>query len=110
MKSIILGGLLALAACAPSAPLGNNTVVHEQVGLGVELAYQAAGNAVLVGLRSGVIPASAKPCINALDRRAFAAVSTVRVAYDAGNAATIDPRALASAKAAVNDFLTQKGC
>lgn len=110
MRILILTAAAALAACTPSAPIADNTVVDEQVGLAVELAYQAAGTAVLTAQRAGVIPASARPCIAALDRRAYGAVRVVRAAHDAGNGAALDPAALATARAAVSDLLTQKGC
>ncbi len=113
MKRWILASLaLALSSCAapmavPATPsaIANTTTLDESAALGVELAYQAAGTAVLTANRAGLIPASLQPRLAAADRRAYAAVQAVRVAYDAGNAASY-ATALSTARCAVTDLLT----
>lgn len=113
MKRLILAGLaLALSACAtlppvPTSPaaIADRTPLDEQAALAVELAYQAAGTAVLTANRAGAVPAALKPRIAAADRKAFAAVQAVRAAYAAGNAPSY-AAALVSARAAVADLLT----
>lgn len=115
MKRMILASLaLTLSACVtptlPASPavVADRTVLDEQAGLAIELAYEAAGTAVLTANRAGLIPATLKPRIAAADRKAFAAVQAVRAAYDAGNA-TSYATALTIARGAVTDLLTAIG-
>lgn len=113
MKRLLVASLaLALSACAtlptslPTNPaaVADTTKLDEQAALSVELAYQAAAQAVLVANRAGVIPASAKPAVAAADRGAYAAVQAVRAAYDIGNADDY-ATAVRTARAAIANLL-----
>lgn len=114
-KLLMAALLIALPACTmplasvpPPATIADQTILDEQTGLSVELAYQAAATAVKTADQAGIIPAAAKLRIAAADRRAYAAVRAVRGAYDAQNAASY-ATALPIARAAVADLLSSIG-
>lgn len=120
MRKLLLAVALAcapaLAGCSttglpsvPTAPaqVADRTVLDEQVGAGVELAYQAFRTALEVATDAGLIRGARATQVAALDNRAYTAVQAVRAAYRAGNAngyaaAATDARAaIAAALAAV---------
>lgn len=115
MRKLLLAAVLAcapaLAGCStmglpsvPTAPaqVAERTVLDEQVGAGVELAYKAFRTALEVATDAGIIRGARATQVAALDNRAFAAVQAVRAAYRAGNAtgyanAAIEARAAITA-------------
>lgn len=85
-----------LAACTttgglapPPAPatVANATILDEQVGQGVELAYAAFRTALEFAVDTGRLKGAAATRAAALDNRAFAATQAVQAAYRAGNSA-----------------------
>ena len=96
---LIAAASLSLASCAPMlaamgglppspAAAADQTRLDEQAALSVELAYQAANQAVSFAVDLGFIRGERATRLAAIDRRAYRAVLTARVAYDAGNAAS----------------------
>lgn len=119
-RMMIMLGALALSACTagtapplgiPAAPVqvADQTRLDEQTALAVELAYTGAATAATTARRARLISDAAWPCVQRLDRDAYAVVLGVRRAYDAGNATSYTQAAI-SARAAVAAFLTRKGC
>jgi hypothetical protein len=103
---------LGLAACGPlnslppaPAALADKTLLDEQSALSVELAYQAEALTLRTALRSGLLTGDAATRAAALDNRAYAAVTAVRAAYDAGNASGY-AEALLNARQAIAATLT----
>ena len=94
MRRLFLAAMLAcapmLASCGvmttpPPATVANATVLDEQVGQGVELAYAAFRIALEVAVDTGRLKGAAATRAAALDNRAFAATQAVQAAYRAGN-------------------------
>lgn len=118
MKRLFMVAALALAACAtpgpfpglPGAPadVANQIKLDEQGALGAELAYKAARIAVELAVDSGVLKGERADRFATLDRRAFAAVKAVRVAYAAGNASNYKATA-EIARGAIADLLALAG-
>ena len=115
MRKLILAALapIALAGCTtlpppPSAPVAvaDQTVIDEQVGLTITLAYTAAAKAAALAIETGFVsdPATIRT-IGVASDRAFAAVEAVEAAYSAGNAKTY-AAALTDARLAVAGLLT----
>lgn len=101
MRKLLLAAALAcapaLSACStlglpniPTAPaqVADRTVLDEQVGAGVELAYKAFRTALEVATDAGLIRGATATRVAALDNKAFAATQAVQRAYKAGNAAS----------------------
>lgn len=118
MRKLLLAVALAcapaLAGCStmglpdvPTAPaqVADSTVLDEQVGSGVELAYRGFRTALEVATDAGLIRGARATQVAALDNRAYAAVQAVRAAYRAGNA-TAYTRAAMEARAAIAAALT----
>src|SRR4051812_15609051 len=95
MRSIIpaIALCLCLSGCATAAtPLGTfptqlpeNFIQDDQLGISVELAYQAASLAERTAIKAGfVTPARARALI-ALDNQAYLGVCAYRTAYDVAN-------------------------
>lgn len=99
MRKLLFAAALAcapaLTACAPMAALGgipaspatvaNTTVLDEQVGQGVELAYAAFRTGLEIAVDAGRLKGAAATRAAVLDNRAFAATQAVQAAYRAGN-------------------------
>lgn len=99
---------LALAACGvldprPAGPVvvADQTVLDERAAVGVELAYKATALTLETAVDAGLLYGEAATKAAELDRKAYAAVTAARKAYEAGNAATYD-QAVADAYAAVS--------
>lgn len=104
--SFTLGGCASVLApvSSPSA-VADRTVIDEQVGLAVTLAYTAAARSAALAIRVGAVKdAAAIKRIGALDSRAFLAVQGVRSAYLSGNSSNYAD-ALGSANVAVGQLL-----
>jgi len=97
MKSIALFAALALSACAsplasvpgiPAAPVvvADQTVLDEQAGAAVELAYKAFRTGLELATDAGKLRGANATKAAALDNRAYVAVQAVRAAYRTGNA------------------------
>lgn len=103
----------ALSSCAGQltapAEVAARTSIDEQAALAVELAYQAAAQAVLTADAAGLVQSTTRPCVRKLDQQAYEAVQAVRSGYSAVNAGT-PAEALANARTSVMNFLTRKGC
>lgn len=112
MRKFYLALALAYAPLAagcstiPTAPvdLADQTVLDEQAGAGVELAYKAFRTALELAVDAGVLKGDAATKAAALDNRAYGAVLVVRKAYAAGNA-TDYYAATTTARAAITDAL-----
>lgn len=111
MKHIILALALTLAlpACTtvPAGPgaVAETTVLDEQVAVSVELAYKAARLALETGVDAGLIKGTRATQVAELDNRAYIAVTAVRSAYRAGNAAAYTTAAV-EAQIAVSAMLS----
>ena len=93
MKHAIIAAALALGACTGSqvvspGQVATATKLDEQAGLSITLAYQAANRLGLLAIRSGVARGDTALRIKMLDAQAFGWVQRVRVAYEAGDAAS----------------------
>jgi hypothetical protein len=87
--------IAAIALCLPSAScaqfpssvgsIGQNTKVDEQVGISVELAYQAASLAERTAVKARLVTPSEAAQLLPLDQQAYRAVCFTRTAYDAAN-------------------------
>jgi hypothetical protein len=94
MKRILTFLVCALlAGCAnvagePPAPaqVAARTTLDEQAAIGVENAYQASAELILVAEQSGLLNAESRARLRQMDGQAHAAVLLVRRAYEAGNA------------------------
>ena len=98
---------MPLASCATiPAPgqVADQTTLDERAALGVELTYRGARMLAEAGVDAGLIRGERATQIAALDQRAYAAVSAVRSAYEAGNAVSYASAAIA-AEEAVAAFL-----
>jgi hypothetical protein len=95
----LLAACLALAAtaCTPlvnavtggPGTVANKTVLDEQVGLTLTLAYTAASRAAGLAISTGLVKDHATIVrIGQLDSKAYAAVQAVRAAYVAANSAS----------------------
>lgn len=102
--ALSLPGCAGLAALTSPATVANQTVLDEQGAIGVELAYKASRTAMEVAVDAGLLKGERAAKAAALDNQAFAAVTTVRAAYRAGNAGNYGV-ALAEARAAVTNML-----
>lgn len=116
MKAFLLAPMLALSlsACAglgalmsppPPATVANQTILDEQGAMSVELAYKAARTAMEVAVDAGLLNGEKATTAAAIDNRAYAAVTGVRAAYRAGNAASYQS-ALGEARTLVSEMLT----
>jgi len=105
-----LAAILSLSACGPLSALtapatyANATVLDEKLAIGVELAYQAAAQAVLAVNDVRPFSPALKARIQAADRKAYEAVVSVRAAYRAGNAPSYS-MAAAEAQSAISALL-----
>lgn len=107
--SLSLTGCQGLGALmAPPAVTANQTVLDEQGAIGVELAYKAARLAMETVVDAGFLKGERATRAMAADNAAFAAVTTVRAAYRAGNAQSYGI-AMAEARAAVTSMLAAIG-
>lgn len=111
MRKLILSAVLAcapLAACELPPPVpasvANSTLLDEQVGQGVELAYAAFRSALELAVDTGRLKGTAASRAAELDNRAYAAVNAVRAAYRTGNA-TSYAAAARDARLAITDAL-----
>lgn len=111
MKRLIpLVLVLALPGCSlgalmqPPATHANATVLDEKLAIGVELAYQAAAQAILAVNDVRPFSPALKARIQAADRKAYEAVVAVRAAYRAGNASSYS-MAAAEAQSAIAALL-----
>lgn len=103
--------MVPLTACAtlgiPSSPsvLADGTKMDEQAGIALNLAYTAAAKGAALAIRTGIVsdPATIKR-IGELNRFAFAKLTALNAAYNAGNASSYLV-ALSEAKVAVNAFV-----
>lgn len=88
---------IALAGCTgmglpnsiPAAPveIADQTVLDEQIGITVTLAYTASAKMAALLIRTGAIKDTATiRAIGVANERGITAVEAVRAAYDAGNA------------------------
>jgi hypothetical protein len=115
--------LVALTACGPLAAIGqiatntpsslaDRTVIDEQAGITITLAYTAASKAAALAIPIAVATGAMSPAtvrrIGELDNAAFAAVMAVRQAYLAANAASYGA-ALKQANAAITALLSAIG-
>lgn len=114
MKKLLIAVSLALSlpGCAglaglmaPPATTANQTVLDEQATIGVELAYKAARIAMETAVDAGLLTGERAARAAEIDNAAYAAVTGVRAAYRAGNAANYGV-ALGEARAAVSSMLT----
>jgi hypothetical protein len=115
MRKMLIGLCLAasLSACGPALNSGivpgpnvvsDRTKVDEQAGITVTLAYVAASKLAGLAIETGLVKDKVTiQRIGLLDRQAFDAVSAVRAAYDAGNAASYAD-ALVKANVALKAF------
>jgi hypothetical protein len=114
MKHLAIALALGLTGCAtttvPVAPVevADRVGLDEQGALSAELAYKAARTAVELGVDAGVIRGERATQIAALDRKAYSALTAVRAAYRAGNAASYSA-ALTEARTAITTLLALTG-
>jgi hypothetical protein len=114
MKRLIFAALIAatpltLTACdfgALQSPgsVANRTVLDEQIGSAVELAYKAARTAMETAVDAGLIKGALATKVALADNKAFAATQAVQRAYRAGNASNYAVAAT-QAQAAIGEFL-----
>jgi hypothetical protein len=105
LLALTLPGCSALGALkGEPATVANQTVLDEKLAIGVELAYQAAGQAVLTLNQVRPFSPEMKERVKAADRTAYEAVVAVRAAYAAGNASSYS-MAAAQAQSAVAKLL-----
>lgn len=92
LRQAVLCVGLALAGCATLQPapstIANATVLDEKAAIAVELTYQAAALSATTARRAGIIGDARWADVQAIDRRAYAAVLAVRAAYRTGNSTT----------------------
>lgn len=107
----LVAPMLMLAGCQPTGiptspgQIANQTVLDEKGAIAVETAYTAAARAAALAIRSGLVTDSTKIArIGQLDRQAFAAVQSVRAAYNTGNASSYQS-AFLQAQTAVSNLL-----
>lgn len=115
MKQLIIAAALALGACgAPltvpasiPAPveLANRTAADEQIAVGAENGYKAFRLVIELGVDTGVIKGERATRAAAADRRAYAALLTLRAAYKTANAADF-LTAARSANSAIDQAIT----
>lgn len=114
----LAGPVVMLAGCAtlpsimgiPDTPaaVAETTLLDEQVGAGVELAYKAFRVALETATDAGLLKGDHARRAAVLDNQAFAAVGAVRAAYRAGNAADYG-RAAKEARTAITAALAALG-
>lgn len=98
-------GLATLMGPPATTTVANSTVLDEQAAITVELAYKAARLAAEMAVDAGVLKGERAAQVAALDNKAFAAVTSVRAAYRAGNASYYGV-ALQEARAALETMIT----
>lgn len=118
--ALILAAAASLAACSPTvtdsvgriptapAVAANATVLDEQVGATVELAYKAFRIALETATDAGLIRGERARQAAALDARAYALTQAVQAAYRAGNASGYVAAALEARRAIEQALLIVK--
>ncbi len=79
-----LGSIAGGISSGPAA-IADTTVLDEQAGVGVELAYKGFRLVAEAAVDSGQVTGSNAAKLQAFDLKAKAAVDTVRLAFEAGN-------------------------
>lgn len=94
MRSLILAAALCLTAgCATPAAsvqsfptqLPENFIQDDQLGISVELAYQAASLAERTAIKAGFVHGARAVSLIKLDNQAYLGVCAYRTAYDVAN-------------------------
>lgn len=113
--SLIMVACLALTACTTTAldlpspaEVSERTVIDEQAGLSITLAYTAAAKAASVAIRTGQLSPATVKKIGEVNVRAKRLVDATRAAYLAGNAKNY-ATSLSQANVALSDFLKAIG-
>lgn len=84
--SLALMAALSLAGCAHAQfPLPSTTTIDDQVGISVEIAYQAAALAEETAIRAGFVSPGEAGKLLVLDNQAYDAVCYTRTAYNIAN-------------------------
>ena len=101
LAALALSGCSSIASDVISAPppsaIADKTVLDEQAGTAVELAYKAARVALELAVDTGRLTGSRAAVAQDVNRKAYAAVQVARSAYRTGNAASY-PQAAAEAR------------